>query len=58
MFTYQIDDEVSLALPRPKIDAETVFQLIDESRNELVTWLPWVTGTTAVVDEEKFYQTI
>ncbi|MCM6765527.1 GNAT family N-acetyltransferase [Weissella paramesenteroides] len=54
MFTYQIDDEVSLALPRPKIDAEAIFQLIDESRNELVTWLPWVTGTTAVADEEKF----
>ncbi|KAA8455749.1 GNAT family N-acetyltransferase [Weissella paramesenteroides] len=54
MFIYQIDNEVSLALPRPKIDAEAMFQLIDESRKELEMWLPWVSYTKAIADEEKF----
>lgn len=54
MFTYQIDNEVSLALPRPKIDAEPLFTLVDESRKELEPWLPWVIGMKSVDDEEKF----
>ncbi len=53
MFTYQIDNEISLALPRPKIDAEPLFNLIDESRKELEPWLSWVSNTKSVEDEEK-----
>lgn len=57
MFTFKIDNEVRLALPRPKIDAEAVFHLMDESRDELKTWLPWVNDTKTVADEEKFLAT-
>ncbi len=53
MFSYKIDQDISLALPRPKIDAEPLFKLIDESRKELEPWLPWVSNTKSVEDEEK-----
>lgn len=52
MFQYKIDDEVSLALPRPKIDAEVVYDLIDASRDELVPWLTWPVDMKTVADEE------
>ncbi len=35
MFQYKIDEEVSLVLPRPNIDAKLIYDLIDDSRNEL-----------------------
>lgn len=54
MFTYQIDEEVSLAIPRPKIDAEVVYGLIDDSRDELLPWLPWVTMMKDILDEQHF----
>lgn len=58
MFTYQIDDELSLALPRPKIDAQPLFDLVNNSRHELAAWLPWVPAMTSVADEEKFLTTV
>ncbi|MDN2453466.1 GNAT family protein [Lactobacillus sp. UCMA15818] len=58
MFAYKIDSEVSLALPRPKIDAEPLFQIIEESRKELQVWLPWVPIMKSVVDEEKFLTSV
>ena len=58
MFTYQIDDEVSLAIPRPKKDATPLFSLVEESRSDLAPWLPWVAGMQNVADEEKFLRTV
>ncbi|WP_333589658.1 GNAT family N-acetyltransferase [Ligilactobacillus acidipiscis] len=58
MFTYQIDDELSLALPRPQIDAQPLFELVEESRPDLATWLPWVPEMKSVADEEKFLTTV
>ncbi|GBG94682.1 ribosomal-protein-serine acetyltransferase [Ligilactobacillus salitolerans] len=52
MFTYQIDDEVSLAIPRPTQDSEILFNLIDKDRTELSTWLPWVKFVKSSEDEE------
>ncbi|MDN7146223.1 GNAT family protein [Liquorilactobacillus mali] len=54
MFIHQIDSEVSLALPRPQIDAKPLFQIIEKSRQELQVWLPWVPGMKSVEEEEKF----
>lgn len=54
MFTYKIDSEVSLALPRPKIDAAPLFQIIKESHEELQVWFPWVPSMKSIEDEEKF----
>lgn len=54
MFIYKIDNEISLALPRPKIDANAIYDLINTSRDELLPWLPWVTLTKDVSDEENF----
>ena len=52
MFTYQIDNEISLALPRPRIDAEPLFNLIDKDRTELSIWLPWVKSVKSIEDEK------
>lgn len=54
MFTYQIDDDLCLALPRPQTDASPLFKLVEESRPELSAWLPWVPEMKSAADEEKF----
>lgn len=53
MFQYKIDEEVSLALPRPKIDAKAIYDLIDDSRKELSQWLMWPVDMKNVADEER-----
>lgn len=53
MFQYKIDEEVSLALPRPKIDAEAIYALIDESRDEMAPWLTWPVDIKNANDEER-----
>ncbi|CAM4322600.1 GNAT family N-acetyltransferase [Weissella hellenica] len=53
MFQYKIDEEVSLALPRPKIDAKAIYDLIDASRKELSQWLMWSVDMKNVADEER-----
>lgn len=53
MFTYKINDDIHLSLPNPEVDATPLFRLIDESRNELVPWLPWVLKVTSIEDERK-----
>lgn len=30
MFTYKIDHELELALPRPELDAEAIYQLVEK----------------------------
>jgi ribosomal-protein-serine acetyltransferase len=46
MFSYKIDDEVSLHLLE-KHHAEEVFELVDQNRAYLREWLPWVDNMTS-----------
>ncbi|MFG6113748.1 GNAT family N-acetyltransferase [Halobacillus sp. MO56] len=55
MFTFKIDEEISLKLPEVS-DAERVFELTDRSRHYLREWLPWVDGTKKVADTKSFIQ--
>ena len=55
MFTYKIDEEVSLKLPELS-DAERVLQLIDRSRNSLYEWLGWVQYTNSTQDMTQFIE--
>ncbi len=52
MFSYKIDQDISFALPRPKIDAEPLFNLIDKGRTKLSVWLPWVKSVKSIEDEK------
>lgn len=51
MFPYRINDDIRLTLPIPEIDASPLFRLIDESRDELFPWLPWVLNIKNCEDE-------
>lgn len=53
MFTYRIDEELSLKLLEDK-DAERVFALTDGSRAYLKEWLPWLDYTKKVEDSRDF----
>jgi ribosomal-protein-serine acetyltransferase len=53
MFTYKIDEEISLKLVELK-DAERVFNVTDNSRDYLREWLPWLDMTTSVEDTRGF----
>ncbi|PFV56899.1 GNAT family N-acetyltransferase [Bacillus cereus] len=44
MFTLRVDDEIALQLLE-KHHKEELYQLIDQNRNHLRRWLPWVDGT-------------
>ena len=55
MFLHKIDDEVSLKLVEVA-DSETIFSLIDESREYLREWLPWLDSSTKVTDTKDFIQ--
>lgn len=44
MFTLRVDDEIELQLLE-KHHKEELYQLIDQNRNHLRRWLPWVDGT-------------
>lgn len=56
MFSYQVDDELKLALPRLQ-DAATVFNLIQKDAGYLGKWLPWVKQMTSVSAERQFIKT-
>ncbi|CAK1224927.1 GNAT family protein [Fructobacillus cardui] len=56
MFTYQIDREVSLALPTPEKDAAPLFDLLVASQNEIAPWLPWVKSMKSPKDEQIFLE--
>lgn len=53
MLTYKIDNEIYLSLPRPEIDSTALFKLINDSRNELMPWLPWVLKIKSIADERE-----
>lgn len=46
MFIYPIEQGLYLRLVTKK-DRETIFQLVDEARDHLRKWLPWVDHTTS-----------
>ena len=53
MLTYKIDNEIYLSLPRPEIDSTALFKLINDSRNEMIPWLPWVLKVKSIADERE-----
>lgn len=55
MFSYHIDDELSLILLQKK-DAPALYKLTDENRSHLRQWLPWVDSTQTVADSAKVIQ--
>lgn len=44
MFTLRVDDEIELQLLEKHHKGE-LYQLLDQNRNHLRKWLPWVDGT-------------
>ncbi|GEP24823.1 GNAT family N-acetyltransferase [Lentilactobacillus diolivorans] len=55
MFINQINEKIALKLPTQS-DAEPLLELIDEDRQYLGKWLPWVKLLVATSDERDFLQ--
>lgn len=55
MFSLHVDSEVMLGLLQPH-HAETVFAVVDQHRDHLRTWLPWVDETNAADDSRAFIE--
>ncbi|NMH70029.1 GNAT family N-acetyltransferase [Bacillus sp. RO3] len=53
MFTYMLNENLELRLLELQ-DAERIHDLIDQSRNHLREWLPWVDHSTTVEDTIAF----
>ena len=53
MFSAPVGEGLELRLLEPR-HAETLFNLIDENREHLGYWFPWVEGTKTVEDSEEF----
>ncbi|MCA1053763.1 GNAT family N-acetyltransferase [Rossellomorea aquimaris] len=53
MFVHKVDEEISLKLTDLK-DAESLFQLVDTSREHLKEWLGWIDYTKEVEDTKEF----
>lgn len=53
MFTLQVDDAIYLRMLSAR-DAEAMFMLIENSREYLRTWLPWIDATKQVEDSLEF----
>lgn len=53
MFKYQITEDMDLRILELR-HAEIVYQLVDENRNYLGKWLPWVDFTRSVEDSKDF----
>ena len=53
MFIHKIDDSLSLKLIDLK-DAERLFELTDQSREDLKEWLPWLDMTKKVEDSREY----
>lgn len=57
MFSYLIDYDLKLALPRPEIDGPLLFEQIETSRETLAAYLTWVDATLTADDEINFLTT-
>lgn len=55
MFTYQINDDAELKLLSMDHDV-ALFKLVDENREHLRKWLPWIDRTVSVDDTREFLQ--
>lgn len=53
MFTYKVDDDISLKLVDHR-DADAIFALTDKSRDYLKEWLPWPIFIKKVDDTKDF----
>ena len=53
MFVHKLDEELSLKMIDHR-DAEELFQLSDQSRDHLQTWLPWIHFTNNVEDTKNY----
>ncbi|UFU00429.1 GNAT family N-acetyltransferase [Radiobacillus kanasensis] len=53
MFTHKVDEDLALKLVEPQ-DAPRIFELIEQSREYLRQWLPWLDVTTKVSDTRVF----
>jgi ribosomal-protein-serine acetyltransferase len=53
VFFWTVDDEVQLKLLLPW-DASELARLVDDNREHLGRWLPWVTPTYGIVEAEGF----
>jgi ribosomal-protein-serine acetyltransferase len=49
----RIDDKTTLHLARPEL-VQPIFNAVDEQRDYLRQWLPWVDGTQTIEDTETF----
>ncbi|MFD1440964.1 GNAT family N-acetyltransferase [Lacticaseibacillus hegangensis] len=52
MFSYVVDDELQLAIPRPALDAGPLYTLIAADRSTFERYLPWVKDTQTAADEQ------
>ncbi len=55
MFVHKMDEDLSLKLIDLR-DADSVFELTENSRDYLREWLPWVDSTVKVEDTKAFIQ--
>jgi ribosomal-protein-serine acetyltransferase len=53
IFTYQIDEQLSLALPQPFMSQE-LFEITDKNRERLIPNLPWVNNVREASDTLSF----
>lgn len=53
MFSLKVDNEIELGLFEVK-QAPTLFALVDQNREYLREWLPWLDATTSVEDTKTF----
>lgn len=56
-FVINVRENLELRL-RKEIDAEVFFKLVDENRNYLRQWLPWVDATKTADDTLKYIQSV
>ncbi|MDF2313736.1 GNAT family N-acetyltransferase [Lactiplantibacillus pentosus] len=57
MFINIIDKHISLK-PTEVADAEPLFDLVDQNRNHLAPWMPWVDATATIADERQFIESM
>ncbi|MFD1477814.1 hypothetical protein [Lacticaseibacillus jixianensis] len=52
IFSYVVDGELQLAIPRPALDAGPLYALIAADRATFERYLPWVKDTQTAADEQ------
>lgn len=53
MFDYIVDSEIKLSLPNPEVDSYELFDVINDNRESLKKYLPWVDNMLSYQDEMK-----